>query len=214
MSDLMNRINDLNYRLGGGSLFQWVCDFTFLALLGVIGFMLIDPMEHPAVVANYVLITIVRVSDVPVRWLSLSGELLADIENKDKPKRGIIRKAAGGLACSFIGRLPQQLSEQRARLGGLLGDLISRKRTSTPVSGLTDAELRNLHKGSRIYAVVIGALLLCLSAYLKYPDIRSLMVLFGLVLYVMARIHREHVDLTSDLPGFSRAIVCDTLQPS
>ena len=140
--------------------------------------------------------------------MSLSGDLLAEIDNKDKPKRGIIRKAAGGLVYSFIGRLPQQLSEQRARLGGLLGDLISRKRTSTPVSGLTDAELRNLHKGSRIYAVVIGALLLmlCLSTYLKYPDMRSLMVLFGLVLYVMARIHREHVDLTSDFPGFCRGL--------
>ena len=60
MSDLMNRIKYLNYRLGGGSLLQWVYDFTFLALLGVIGFMLIDPMEHPAMVANYVFITIAR----------------------------------------------------------------------------------------------------------------------------------------------------------
>ena len=38
-------------------------------------------------------------------------------------------------------------------------------------------------------------LLLFLGAYLKYPDMRSLLVIFGLVLFTMARLHRACVNL-------------------
>ena len=61
MSNMMNFIYDLNYRMGGGTLFQWACDFTYLVLLGVLGFMLLDPTEHPTLVVNTVLMTIARV---------------------------------------------------------------------------------------------------------------------------------------------------------
>ena len=73
----------------------------------------------------------------------------------------------------------------------------SRKRTSTHISQYTVPQLRQLIKVAKIDAVAMGVLLLLLflGAYLKYPDMRSLLVIFGLVLFTMARLHRACVNL-------------------
>lgn len=116
---------------------------------------------------------------------------------QDRPKPGIIRRVAGGLVYSFIGRLPQQLSEQRSRLTDLVRGAFPRQRTSRHISQYTVPQLRQLIKVAKIDAAVMGVvlLLLFLGAYLKYPDMRSLLVIFGLVLFTMARLHRACVNL-------------------
>ena len=123
---------------------------------------------------------------------------MAELRDKqDPPKRGIFRKAAGGLLYSFVGRLPQQLSEQRSRLAELFRDAFPRNRKSTHISKFTVPQIRQLILVSKIDAVAMGVLLLLLflGAYLKYPDMRSLLVIFGLVLFTMARLHRACVNL-------------------
>ena len=123
---------------------------------------------------------------------------MAELRDKqDPPKRGIFRKAAGGLLYSFVGRLPQQLSEQRDRLADLARDAFPRIRKSTHISKYTVPQIRQLILVSKIEAVILVVLLLFMfaGAYLKYPDMRSLLVIFGLVLFVMARIHRACVNL-------------------
>ena len=120
---------------------------------------------------------------------------MAELRDKqDPPKRGIFRKAAGGLLYSFVGRLPQQLSEQRSRLADLASSAFSRKRTSTHISQYTVPQLRQLIKVAKIDAAVMGVvlLLLFLGAYLKYPDMRSLLVIFG---RPPMRLHRACVNL-------------------
>ena len=65
------------------------------------------------------------------------------------------------------------------------------------ISQYTVPQLRNLCKVSKIDAAVMGVvlLLLLLGAYLKYPDMRYLLVFFGLVLFTMSRLNRACMNL-------------------
>ena len=109
----------------------------------------------------------------------------------------MFRRAAGGFLYSFVGRLPEQLPEQRERLADLARGVLARNRTSTHISKFTTPQLRQLHKVAKIDAIVMGVvlLLLFLGAYMQYPDMYSLLVMFGLVLFTMARLHRACVNL-------------------